>query len=143
MSNAIKSQGTVLEIDTDGGSPYVYMPVGEVRDVPDIDGGEAADIDVTHLGSTAREYIIGLQDGGTIALSGNLVPQDAGQAEMREARRDQTLRHFRVTFTDSAPSLKAEFDAFVKRFSASLAVDSQVTFNATLRVTGLVSWSDA
>lgn len=141
MSDALKAQGVKLEIDNDGSSPYSYIEVGEVTDLPDIGGGEAADIDVTHLRSTAREYLVGLPDGGSISLSGNLVPDDAGQAEMRTAMDAQTPRHFRITLTDTAPATTVEFDAYVKRFAFSAAVDSKIAFTATLRVTGPVVWN--
>lgn len=134
MSNAIKSQGVLLEV-ADAGSPTAWTQVGEVNTISDVDGGEAPDIDVTHLQSTSREYLIGLPDGGQITLAGNLVPSDSGQQKMRIARRQQTSREFRVTLTDAAAT-KLRFLAFVKQFSTGSAVDDKIPFNATLRVTG-------
>jgi len=140
MSNALKSQGVKLEIQTAAGPPAVLSPVGEVKTIGDIDSGQAADIDVTHLQSDAKEYLIGLKDAGTITLEGNLVPDDIGQVEMRTARDDQAIRSFKITLTDATPTTLS-FDAFVKQFATSAGVDSSLPFNASLRVTGEVVWA--
>ena len=138
MSLALKSQGVKFEIGS--GSPATFGEVGEVTTIGDIDSGQAADIDVTHLQSAAKEYLIGLKDSGTITMEGNLVPADTGQVEMRTARDDQGIRSFKITLTD-APATVLAFDGFVKQFATSAAIDSKLPFNAALRITGPVTWT--
>jgi hypothetical protein len=60
MSNAIETQGFQLMIGN-GDSPLTYTEVKEITKFQGFDG-QAAEIDTTHLRSTAKEYLMGLQD---------------------------------------------------------------------------------
>jgi hypothetical protein len=52
--------------------------------------GEASDIDVTSLDSTAKEFKEGLPDNGNFKADFNYVAADPGQIAMRAARRART-----------------------------------------------------
>ena len=140
MSQALKSQGVLFEVSL-AGSPNVWREVGEVTTIGDVDSGDASDIDVTHLQSEAKEYLIGLKDSGVITLEGNLVIGDLGQIQLQQARNDETPRDFRMTLTDSAPATVLTFTAYVKKYGTSAGVDSKLPFNVSLRVTGPVAWN--
>jgi len=133
-TNAIKSQGFKLEIETTVSSPVVWTEVKEVKTF-NLQQAEAADIDVTHLQSTAKEYLVGLQDNGTFGGDMNFVIEDPGQVAMRAAMAAQSQENFRATFSDGAT---AEFSAFVKSMPLSGGVDQAVTGTFSLKVTGVV-----
>lgn len=137
-SNAIKSQGVKLQ-SGDGGSPEVFLDRCDITSI-DGPGGEAAEIDVTHLCSTAKEFLIGLPDEGNITLEGNLVPTDTGQTRLRTDRVNATKRNYKIILTDS-PATMITFAAYVKGFKISAGVDTQVKVSITLRVTGALTWT--
>src|SRR5690242_5008086 len=70
-----------------GGSatPQTMTAIGEVVSAGGFDG-VADEIDTTHLRSTAKEYLIGLQDFGNVQLEMNLVPTDTGQTKCRNLK---------------------------------------------------------
>lgn len=138
MSNAIKSQGTAVSISTENANSTVYgsatfNAVGEVASVGE-PSGEAADIDVTHLQSTGKEYLIGLPDEGNFQISGNWVPTDTGQAVLETARLDQNPRWLKVTFSNGTVRYAK---GLVKKYAPSAAVDGKVPFSASIRTSGL------
>jgi hypothetical protein len=138
---AIKSQGTTLHIseedaDTEAYATATFAKVGESVTIGEPDG-EASEIDVTHLESTEKEYLVGLADGGNIALSGWYVEDDTGQAEMHAARLSAERRWIKITLSNGAVRY---FKGVVKKFSDfSAAVDGAVPFNGTVRISGAIT----
>ena len=142
MSNAIKSQGTYFYLSNQDASLTAYgsatfAALGETSSIGE-PSGEAADIDVTHLLSTAKEYLIGLPDNGNMQVGGNYVPTDTGQLVAIAAMDAQTPRWAKWVFSSGATwSIKV----FVKKFAPSAQVDGKVPFSMSLRTTG--SWTRA
>lgn len=133
---AIKSQTATLEI-AGSASPAVFGTVGQIRSMAGPDG-EASEIDVSHLGSARREFLMGLADEGSVQCEGFYDSADTdGQIEMRAARDDQDVRSFRITLSSGEV---LAFQAFVMSFAISQAVDEAVTFSSRLRITGAVSY---
>ena len=99
-SSALDSQGMLIKWQDTTGSPYVYTTIPEVSEISG-PGGQAAEIDVTDLSSTAKEFRMGLQDEGQITLSLNYIPQNAVHEGLRTDRSNQSLRSFHIVFTDS------------------------------------------
>lgn len=100
--------------------------------------GQASDIDITTLASTAMEYRQGLQDFGDCTLELMRDPSDVGQAAMETAKSAGATREVVITLPDGAV---ATFDAYVKSISTSGGVNAVATGTATLKVTGSVVWS--
>lgn len=140
-SNAIKTQGSTLQVGdaVPGTSPLSYLTVGDLQSISG-PGGQAAEIDTTHLGSAAKEYLIGLPDNGEITLAGSFVESDVGQRELRTAREAQTSRDVKITLSDG---VILAFVAFVRAFSINEQPDTKVDFSCTLRVTGAVTYTPA
>lgn len=95
--------------------------------------GQATDIDITTLASTAKEYRQGLQDFGDCTLELKRDPADAGQAAMEAAKALRATRE--VVITDPSGNIYT-FDAYVKSISTSGGVDDVLNGTATLKVTG-------
>src|SRR5262245_45788282 len=114
-------------------------------DVAEISGftgpdGEANEIDVTNLRSTAKEYLMGLGNEGNISFTGFLNNQDAGQIAMRGDRDNQTSATYSLVLTDTPPTTLT-FTAFCKKFGLAAAPDGALALDVGLRITGKVTWS--
>jgi hypothetical protein len=139
-SNALDSQGVTLEITSN--SPILAIP--EISNIQG-PGGQANEIDVTDLNSTAKEFRMGLQDEGSITLDIMYIPGNAAHAALRAARAAQALTTFRLTFTDADATTSPvttnttwTFTAFVLGFEISNSVDDVTKASVTLRVSGAV-----
>lgn len=130
---AIDAQGTTFTINS--------QTVGGVISFSGFDG-EAADIDVTTLASTAKEYRQGLQDFGNFSLEVNRDPDDAGQAQALTQKAAQTTSTCVLSFTDVATLNVATFTAYVKSVSLSGGVDDVARGTINMKITGSVVWSD-
>lgn len=130
---AIDAQGTTFTINS--------QTVGGIISFSGFDG-EAADIDITTLASTAKEFRQGLQDYGNFTLELIRDPNDAGQAEILAQRAAQTTSTCVLTFPDDVTLNVATFSAYVKSLTTEGGVDDVVRGNSNLRITGSVVWTD-
>jgi len=143
---AFISQGTEFYWSTStSASTSTTALVGEVIDFSG-PGGRANVVDRTHLGSTAREYFVGLRDEGEVTLSMLLNFGDTGQTNMRADRATRTMRKAVIKFSDSTTDgvrTKAIFDAYCLGFTISGGVDAVARAEAVLRITGAVTFSSS
>lgn len=109
--------------------------VGECQGIGPGFDGEASEIDVTHLLSTAKEYLLGLQDFGNVSMTLFLTsPNDTGQTRMRAIKASATAEAFTITLPSGQV---AAFMAFVKSFPFSqISPDAALQASPSLRVTG-------
>ena len=135
-SSAIESQGTVISIGN-GDSPLTYTQIKEVVSFSGFDG-TAAEIDVTSLDSTAKEFIMGLQDFGQFTMEANYLKADAGQVLVRAAKASREVQDIKVEFSDAST---ATFQAYVLSAPQSGGVDAKVDTSFTLRITGDVTFA--
>jgi hypothetical protein len=133
------STGKTITDNTDAAlaTPVTWT---EIADVPDFGGpdGTASEIDTTHLGSTAKEFLMGLPDEGSISLSINWEPSDNGQQAVIAARKARTEKDFKITYSDSST---ATFKGYVLGLSSSGAVDGKIDGSITIRITDEVTWA--
>jgi len=133
----IDSSGFVAPGTAGTASELVFVKGCEVKTFNGFDG-QAAEIDVTTLCSTAREYLPGLQDFGAFNFDVNLVPNDPFQVECNEAKAAGEKRTFTLLLPpgqDGAQFMYV-FDGFVRQFTISGGVDQAVAGSVVLRVTG-------
>ncbi|MEN7529338.1 phage tail tube protein [Cupriavidus sp. DL-D2] len=99
--------------------------------------GQASELDVTDLDSTAKEFRLGLQDWGTFSFDVNKDFTDPGQVALDTAKRTGTLKTFKLTL----PNQKTKtFDAFVKNTPLEGGVDAVLkATGVSLRITGDVT----
>lgn len=130
-STAINVQGATWEVD----SSTPGTPDTEINNVVSFSGfdGQANEIDVTNLQSTAKEYLLGLQDFGTVTLECHPDLTDTGQGLLRTAKAAGTTKTFKVTF---ANSWSITFAAKVQAAPMSGGVDAAFEGSFQLRVTG-------
>lgn len=135
-SKAIPTQGVTLSYDS---GTSTFEEIGEVTDLSG-PGGQANVIDVSSLGSTYAEKLMGLPDEGQISATVNLVPDDVGQVAMRDARTNKDKTSFKITLTDTAATTLT-FDGYVLGFTVGVSADDKVTADITIEITGAVTWS--
>jgi hypothetical protein len=140
MSNAVSAQGTDLYIasapatGSSAVSPTSFVKVSEV--VSFSRSGDRAEIDVSSLDSTAREFRLGLQDNGTLSGECMAVFDDAGQVKMTSALASPDEWDFRLDFPDGSQNF---FRALVKKFDLAGGVDDVLRRTFELRLTGPIS----
>ena len=136
-NNAIEFQGTKLYIQTTGDSPTTYTQVKGLTSLTALDG-QASQIDISDSDSTAREYLMGLQDNGSLSADFNWLPDDPGQLLMRAAKASRDIQDFRIVFSDLG---EATFKGFVLGAPISGAVDDKMTSSMSILVSGDVNLS--
>lgn len=106
----------------------------------DFDGfdGEAADIDITTLDSTAMEYRQGLQEFGQISINLKRDPADVGQEELRRAKAAQETIPFVLTLESGDV---ATFNGYCKSLTAGGGVNKTIDGKANIKITGEAVWS--
>lgn len=137
MSNAIETQGTTFGVSASGTSPITYTAVGEVTSFSGLDG-QASEIEVSHLGSVAKEFLKGLKDNGSFTIEVNFLSADTGQDLLRTAQSNRDLHYFRLTLSDNT---FLTFAGYVLSAPIDGGVDGAVLGSFTIRITGDVTWS--
>lgn len=124
---------------TSGGTftPQTLTPIANVHT---FSGGDAAaaEIDVTNLSSTSKEFLLGLRDQGTFSLELDYDFADAGQNALLAAQASGAVKSFVLTLPDGHT---ASFSALVKKVAFSGGTDAVVKRPVDLRVTGDVVWA--
>lgn len=141
FEDATADAGTALHL-----TGKTFTAIGEVKSFSG-PSGAAAVIDVSHLGSTAKEKLIGVRDEGQFTFECNF-QTSAGNLHktLRDARAARTKKTFDVLLTDSAvdgnPSA-LYFGGYVISVPLSGGVDAAVTQSMTLEISSNVYWIDA
>lgn len=139
---AILTQGTTFTIDDVAGSTPVT--INGIRSIAGLGSGKAAEIDVTTLASTAKEFRMGLQDFGSFTLNFIWNLDDAGQAEMLDKMGSQTPASFIITLPATNPTITLNVwtgIVYILEMSVEMASDGVAMGTATLRITGEPVWS--
>lgn len=133
----IDAQGTVIKID-DATPGTADVVIGKVKSYSGFDG-EASEVDITNLASTAKEFRLGLQDFGAFSMDIQVDYADAGQDVCRTAQGTGATKTFNVTFPDAST---ADFTGLVKNAtSLSGGVDGVVDGTITIKISGAVTFS--
>lgn len=143
---AIESQGAIFFWSTTTAASTATA--NAIAQVVGFNGpsGNANVIDVSHLGSTAKEKLIGLRDEGQVSLDVNFLPTDGGQSALRADRATRTMRKAVIQLNDNTTEVartKIIFDAYVSGFSITGAVDQVVKGNIALEITGACTYATA
>lgn len=135
---ALEAQGVKIFWSTSTG----FSTAQEVNQVTNFNGptGSANVIDITHLGSTAKEKLMGLPDEGQVTFDVNFLSTDAGQIALQADRRSRTKRKVAIGLTDTASSI-FQGDGFVTGFSITGAVDDKLTASVTIEIDGPLTFT--
>ncbi|CAB4173129.1 hypothetical protein UFOVP942_31 [uncultured Caudovirales phage] len=133
----------------------VSSTLTEIGDITGISvaGITRTEMDVTSLADTAKKFLMGTTDAGTIEIQFNyddtltvgtlsMVPGGANGTTLETV---SVVYQIRVPcgYNDSsvAQSQGINFSAFQQSFSIEAAVDSQLTGSLTLRIDGAISFA--
>jgi hypothetical protein len=144
LTNSFELKGVDGTAYTTYGSGGIWTPktmtaLGDVRAIGPGFDGEASEIDVTSLSSTAKEYLLGLQDFGNVRV-GLFLPSgsDTGHARLRALKESAAAEAFTITL---ASGQVAAFMALVKSFSFDeISPDGVAVGSVNLRVTNAPAW---
>jgi len=134
---SVLSKGTKLYIGQDApiSSPEVFTQVGGITDVGAPESS-STEIDDTDLDSEAKEFIRGLVDYGSITMQLKYRSTDPVVQRIEDLGLSGDNVNWRIVYANGT---KKEFNAFVKSFNPSAAVDSIVKGPLTLRINGVVT----
>lgn len=137
-----KTTNTIaMDIDTTGKTitaagtvtPVSWVKVKNLLSFKGFDG-QASELDATDLDSTAKEFLLGLQDWGTFSFDVNKDFTDAGQLALDAAKRSSAQKSFKLTLPNGKTKT---FNGYVKNSPLEGAVDALVKqTGVNLRITG-------
>jgi hypothetical protein len=96
--------------------------------------GQADEIEVTSICSTAKEFEIGLSDSGSLQLDFNWAGNEVVQAALRAAKISGAITAFRITFPGTGG--KVVMLGYVQATSFQGSVNGVWTASATIKLTG-------
>jgi hypothetical protein len=139
---ALKSQTTTVHLSNEDADSTVFgsatfAKIGQVTSIG-APSGEAADIDVTHLESEAKEYLVGLPDEGSIEIGMNAIAGDAGHDNLIDAKDTQERRWLKIIWSNGDVW---HIMALVKKYTWSAGVDAKIEAAASFRTSG--AWARA
>lgn len=145
VSNKTANTFALLDADTTGltytsggtATPVTYTKINGLLTFSGFDGAPS-ELDTTDLDSTAMEYIAGLKDEGKFGFEIKTIKTDAGQISVRAARTSGALTGFKLTLPDTSV---ATFNALVKTFPSSGAVNAVLKGSVDTKISGPVVWS--
>jgi hypothetical protein len=114
--------------------------IGEITAIS-FSGISAAEIDVTKLSDTAKTYVLGTVDGGTVEISCNTTNATIALPTSGDATPSSFAIRFGPAGTITLPAPVATFTAYISSVSIDASVDQQVTTTYTLRITGAITMS--
>lgn len=109
--------------------------IGGLSDIS-ISGADVPFIDMTTHDSTAKEFVSGLIDYGTLELSGKLNHADAGQDALRTGT--GTSAAFVVTLPNAST---ISFSAIIGGMSETIPLEGTVDFSISCKITGAKTYS--
>lgn len=136
MAGYIETQGTVLKVG-DAASPIVFTTIPQVVS---IDGPTATtdEIDVTHLGSTAKEFVGALPDYGSLNLEVEFDERDTVHAGIRTDFAAGTVRPFQIINTGS-PQKVLSVSGYYKSLPLTYNANDVIRANIEIRLTGALT----
>lgn len=116
---------------------YNSQAVGEVTNIS-VGGSSLAEIDVTSLTDSAKTFIMGALDAGTLTVD-FFAPANWADLDIPQPTSGGGSVGIVISFGDG--ELDASFDALVTNLSISADQDSAVTVSATLKLQSGIIWS--
>ena len=134
----ILTQGITFSIDDSGSTP---VTINGIQSVSGFGSGQASEIPTSTLASTAKEFLMGLQDNGAFTVSGLWNNDDLGQQEMLDARANQAARTWIMTLPSSTNNVGTCEVLVLSMGPTGIDADGVVQFEANIRISGAIVWS--
>jgi Lambda phage tail tube protein, TTP len=134
---AVDSTGHTITLGSGLATPVTFSSIKNTRNVNGFDG-VAAELDASNLASTAKEFLLGLVDPGHVTFECDDDSTDAGQISLAAHRAASSIANFKYVLNNGTTDTYT-FNAFVKKFAMTSAVDQIVKRQAELRISGSVT----
>lgn len=132
--------GAASVVGTYTATTAAYAAVEEASDIK-LGGVSVSAIDVTHLLSSAMEYIAGLKDNGTCDITANFI-NGAVQTLMRTDCNDGVTSPYRIVITGGSSTITMSFNAFLTKYDGPEAkVNGKLEIQMSLKITGDITLS--
>jgi hypothetical protein len=131
----VNTVGLTLTVTGASVTPQTYTQVNNLKTFTGFDG-EASEIDVTNLSSTAKEYRLGIVDPGKFSIEVDHDSTDPGQVAVRASQNAGTLKSYKLILPDGHTF---SFSAFCKKFATSLGVDQVLKGSIDFRISGPIT----
>lgn len=119
-----------------GSDPIVYTTIAEVLSIGAI-GSTAGEVETTHLESTAKDYIGGLPDGGTLEFKVNYLASNTQQNALRDGV--GTTKNVQVLWSDTTTGT---FALVILGFTRDETTpEGQLTATISGRISGGIVWA--
>lgn len=137
MANEVLTQGTKLQL---GGaaSPQTFSDIANVTGISGPDG-QAPEIDVTNFADTARRFLAGLPDNGSVSADINWSSAENTNTTLYSLYQSGATRQYRIVLSNGD---YFEFNAVVLGHPFTFAIDDVVKASISLRVSGAVSFTN-
>lgn len=120
----------------DAASPEVFTQITQLSGIGPI-GQDRGLIDVTNLGSSAREYKKAIKDGMEMSLRFQYDPANTGHDNLRADRDSEVAHNYKVTLPTGSPEESITFAAQCTGWQIDdLPIDGVITLTVTLKPTG-------
>jgi len=114
-------------------------PVVEIPQVSNINVTRNKEtVDVTHLLSTAKEFLAGFSEGG-VSFEMNYQPGDAANDRLVALYDGDTVVSFTITFPQPSPPVTMTFNALVENLGDVAAVGDKLSRSVSLKVSGAIT----
>lgn len=136
MALATKTQGLQLQLGSEA-SPQTFTAIANVTSVSGL-GGTKSDLDATNFDSLAREFLVGLEDPGSLSSNIMFSAGESTHVELWNLKRSGQRRQFRIVLNDTTDVTKTffEFTASVQQFQINSELDSLVEGAVQFRISG-------
>lgn len=132
-----------VRIDTTGktitaagtATPVTFTQIANIKDFSGFDGS-ASEIDVTNMGSTAKEFRLGLTDPGQFTINIDYDNTNAGHTALRSKQQSGVLCNFQLTLPNNNV---ITFGGYVKKFSLAGGVDAVAKTAVDIRISGAIT----
>lgn len=136
----VSTQKTKLFRSADGGTTFTEIANLASVSLPD---GQSPELDASDLSSTAKEYVAGLADNGSVNFSVNFDGAQATHQQLVADRAAGTGLTWKIAVpeTGGVNYTTAVFAGFVQQFSGDNSVDQVQSWSGALRVNGAVTFA--
>lgn len=138
-STAISAQGTKISKNTGTAAAPVWAAIKNVSSFSGF-SGSAADIDVTDLDSTGKEYRPGLQDWDSVTMDININMKEASHIALLADKRSGVISEYQALLSDGTG---IEFSGYVKSFPITIGVDTVYKGSVVIKITGDITVTPA
>lgn len=116
-------------------TPVTFTGVANMKDFSGFDGS-ASEIDVTNMGSVAKEFRLGLTDPGQFTINIDYDNTNAGHVALRAKQVSGVISNFQLTLPNTNV---ITFTGYVKKFSLAGGVDAVAKTAVDIRISGAIT----